>query len=330
MDIDFERSLRDTLRAIIADAASAQIVEALHDLGWWELVAETPTASALLYDELGKAARSTALIDQLAITHIAPEDPDCDVVIYPTPCSDSRPPGMLIDDEILLDGCALKEPGPDDRVVFGAAAAPGESPVIVVIPGVKAVHQFEAQQLDGLDSDGSWVRIRARMPRNTVEAGGRPESRIWSGVLTAARRAAATELTGLCRGAIDLAVAHVGTRSQFGRTIGSFQAVRHHLADAHVLTTGADALLDDAWRDPVADTTDLAFAYAGRAHRDVMAHCLQVCGAMGLSWEHDLHRYVRRGFALDTFFGPSDRIADQLGARHFAACRSVAQGGDEI
>jgi hypothetical protein len=329
MDIDFERSLRKTLQAIIADAASAQIVEALHDLGWWELVAETPTALALLYDELGKAARSTALIDQLAITQIAPEVADCDVIVYPTPFGDSRPPGRLTDDEIFLDGCALKEPGPDDRVVFGAAAGPGESLAIVVIPGLKAAHEFEAQQLDGLDTDGSWVRIRARMLRNKVEAGGRPDSGVWSGVLTAARRAAATELTGLSRGAIELAVAHVSTRSQFGRTIGSFQAVRHHLADAHVLTTGADALLDNAWRDPIAETTDLAFAYAGRAHRAVMSHCLQVCGAMGLSWEHDLHRYVRRGFALDTFFGPSNRVTDHLGGRHFAVCRSVAQGGDE-
>jgi hypothetical protein len=312
VDIEFERSLRSTLQAVTADAAPDQILYALQSLGWSELVSETPTAFALLYDELGKAAHSTSLIDQLVFSELPPALARCGVIAYPPPSRGHRPPCQLTDAEILVDGWALRTPNVDDRVLVAAASTHDGPPVPVELPPLKTLRGLEISPLKTFDTEDGWVRITGKTSRADTVL--HPGTATWPDVLNTARRAAATELAGLARGALALAVAHVNTRTQFGRTIGSFQAVRHRLADAHVLVAATDALLEEAWRDPSPENTNLAFAYAGRAHRDVLAHCIQVCGAMGLSWEHKLHRHLRRGYALEAFFGPAEEVTERLGA----------------
>jgi alkylation response protein AidB-like acyl-CoA dehydrogenase len=59
------------------------------------------------------------------------------------------------------------------------------------------------------------------------------------------------------------------------------------------------------------------------AHRLVGSHCLQVCGAMGLTWEHDLHRYLRRGYTLDAVFGTANAITECLGAQLIARAETA-------
>ena len=150
-----------------------------------------------------------------------------------------------------------------------------------------------------------------------------------NGVRTSARRAAATELAGLAHGALALAVGHVTARTQFGRPLGSFQAVRHRLADARTLAAGTDALLEDAWASGTAEDADLAFAYASQAHRLVGSHCLQVCGAMGLTWEHGLHRCLRRGYTLDAVFGDAEAMTERFGAQLIASTEPALTSSGE-
>jgi hypothetical protein len=319
VDNDFERSLRDTLRAVISESASDRIGKELDDLGWSELVSETPLAFSLLYDELGRAARSTALIDQLVLSELgSPLAGCCDAVVYQAPAQDLRPPAQCNVDGIIVDGWAMNPPDMDERLLIWSAKHSEQSPAAIAITTLRSAPGLDIRPANTLDSEGSWVRITGRVLHSEAETITDFHGQLRDGVRTSARRAAAAEMAGLAHGILGLAIEHVATRTQFGRPIGSFQAVRHRLADARTLAAGTDALLEDAWDTGSAESADLALAYAGHAHRLIGSHCLQVCGAMGLTWEHDLHRYLRRGYTLDAAFGPAARITEYFGAQLIA------------
>ncbi len=313
MDNDIEVALRGTLRAVIRQASVAELPTALNDLGWTELVQDTPSAFALLYDELGQAARSSRLIDLLALTGLQPAVA-ANAVLYPVPSRHPQPPAELHGDDVHIDGWALATPPAGTRLVTALLPSLGHVETTLATMPVQTSEALQVCHLDTLEVDGGWVRIAGTVPRSALDITPDPAGRGWRKALMAARLGAATELAGLGRGAIALAVTHVTERTQFGKPIGSFQAVRHRLAEAYAVLAAADALIDEAWSVRTAATIDLAFAYAGQAHREIGAHCLQVSGAMGLTWENNLHRFLRRGYTLDTFFGPSDAMIGGIGA----------------
>ena len=141
--------------------------------------------------------------------------------------------------------------------------------------------------------------------------------------------AAAAELVGLATRVLDIAVTHAGTREQFDRVIGSFQAVKHRLADCYVaierarsLTYAAAMLCTDASAD--ADARWRAAALAKAAATDAAvesAHAgVQVHGALGMTWEHDMHLYLRRAWQLAPLLGDAASLyraaaASLVGAR---------------
>ena len=130
----------------------------------------------------------------------------------------------------------------------------------------------------------------------------------------------AAELVGLARRMLDLAVAHVGERRQFGRPVGSFQAVKHHLAEARLqvhfaapaVAYAAHALaqrLGDASR-----SVSTAKWLAGRAAAVAGRAALQCHGAIGYTVEADLHLFLKRSWALARAWGDDDRHADRVAA----------------
>jgi alkylation response protein AidB-like acyl-CoA dehydrogenase len=135
----------------------------------------------------------------------------------------------------------------------------------------------------------------------------------------AAHRALAHDLTGAAQQMLDLAVAHACERVQFGRAIGSFQAVQHRLADTYVSVAGARVALEEAWTAPGSTTALLAKLWAGRAARTAARQSLQVLGGLGFTWEHPMHRYLRRVHVLDGLLGSSQQLARELGAEIRAA-----------
>jgi alkylation response protein AidB-like acyl-CoA dehydrogenase len=139
----------------------------------------------------------------------------------------------------------------------------------------------------------------------------------WNQAMAAAHRALATELVALAEQALRIAVEHVSARVQFGSAIGSFQSPRHALADASAVLAGARALLGESWQYGGRLSALAAKAAAGRAHRNVSDVALQVCGAIGLTAEHDLHRYVTRGFQVDALCGSHDQLDALLGEQLF-------------
>ena len=119
----------------------------------------------------------------------------------------------------------------------------------------------------------------------------------------------AVSTVGACRKILDMTVAHVKQRHQFGVPIGSFQAVKHKAADMYVAIERARALayfsaLTLAEEDPRAHTAALmAKAAAGECQTVVFGNGLQLWGAMGFTWENELQFYLKRAVAGDLLLG---------------------------
>jgi alkylation response protein AidB-like acyl-CoA dehydrogenase len=135
----------------------------------------------------------------------------------------------------------------------------------------------------------------------------------------------AAECCGLARALIDITVAYVLDRHQFGVAIGSFQAVKHQLADALMKVTFAEPLvaraawsLDTDDPDRIADVSAAKSAAADAA--DVASRvALQLHGAIGYTFEYDLQLWMKRVYALREQWGSAgehrNRIALKLGLR---------------
>ena len=119
----------------------------------------------------------------------------------------------------------------------------------------------------------------------------------------------AISTVGSCRHILDLVVAHVKQRVQFGVPIGSFQAVKHKAADMYVAIERARALayfsaLTIAEDDPRrGQAARMAKAAAGECQQVVFRNGLQLFGAMGFTWENELQIYLKRAKAGDMLLG---------------------------
>ncbi len=139
------------------------------------------------------------------------------------------------------------------------------------------------------------------------------------GALDVARVALCAEMVGGMQWILETSVDYAKTRQQFGKVIGSFQAVQHQCADMLLLTESArSATLYAAWAlthgDPgAALATSIAKAYCSDAYREVANRGVQVHGGIGFTWEHDLQLYYKRSKASETTFGDAtfhrERIA---------------------
>ena len=135
-------------------------------------------------------------------------------------------------------------------------------------------------------------------------------------VAAAAARAAlghAAELVGLGRRMLELTVGYVKQRQQFGAPVGSFQAVKHQLADAYLgLEFARPAVLAAAWalREGVdaGPAVDGAVVLAADAAHAMSRAAIQCHGAIGYTVEYELHRYAKRAWALAALATPGDRL----------------------
>jgi alkylation response protein AidB-like acyl-CoA dehydrogenase len=123
--------------------------------------------------------------------------------------------------------------------------------------------------------------------------------------------ALAAENVGIAQRAMEMAVSYAKDRKQFGRPIGSYQAVSHRCAQMLLEVEGARSLCYWAgWAlehdpDVAVRAASMAKAYAGDAGFRVAASALQVHGGIGFTWEHDLHFFLKRAKANAHAFGDS-------------------------
>ncbi len=121
---------------------------------------------------------------------------------------------------------------------------------------------------------------------------------------------------GLAEAALDSSVAYAKEREQFGKPIGSFQAVKHLCADmltlvevARAAVYAAGVVTDDPGIDDPVKAASVAKITADHAATRCGKQCIQVHGGMGYTWEVDAHLYLKRAWVLEQAFGDPDHHA---------------------
>jgi alkylation response protein AidB-like acyl-CoA dehydrogenase len=201
-----------------------------------------------------------------------------------------------------------------------AADAAGAA-VVVLLDGDEArlVETPEAETITAIDST-----------RRYASVGGEGEP-LGPGAAERVRAALAAEVVGLCQRALDMTLAYVKDRKQFGVPVGSFQAVSHRCAQMLLHTESARstayfaAWAADADPERLPEAAALAAAAAADAGREVTASAIQAHGGIGFTWEADVHWLYKRA-QLDTALLGGARRHRQALARMVAARVSVAAG----
>jgi alkylation response protein AidB-like acyl-CoA dehydrogenase len=135
-------------------------------------------------------------------------------------------------------------------------------------------------------------------------------------VLTAADTAGALDRM------LEMTVEYTRTRQAFGRAIGSFQAVKHQLADLSMLVQASKAVTQAAVEAIATEHHDaveiasIAKAFVSEQSQRVGQGCLQLHGGIGYAWEHDLHLYLRRVAANGVTYGSPREHRERIAARH--------------
>jgi hypothetical protein len=302
MDAEMEQAVRAAIGQAARESRDFSH-DRLEELGWEELLAEdAAVAVRVLFEEHGRHLLASPALD--SVVHGVLRGPwtwTTARIAYPLPGSDGAVDGADID--------GLMVAGIDEGVKHVLAPVPSEGEMRL---HVLAATDVQAEPVGGLDPDLSLWRVTASRG-SAREADGVVGA--WPEALAAARRALAHELVGLSRTMMSIVVEHVSTRHQFGRPLGANQAVAHRLADAQVDLTAAELLAEESWATPTAFAAAAAKAQADRAFESIGGGGQQVLGAIGYTWEHSWHRYLRRGLALSALLGSVDECEREVGRR---------------
>jgi alkylation response protein AidB-like acyl-CoA dehydrogenase len=360
---DFAGSLRSffdaeygnrRLRAVVDDGRP-------YDTGFWRTMVDDLDLPGLSVDETyggsgGSAVEMVVLLEQYgralvssplfatvglalpALTHVGTDDARAAwlpgiatgattatwAVLGPTGAPDLR--GASMQAMPVPGGWALS--GSRSWVLDGATAD-----VLVTVadtpagPGLFLVDMHGADGLtrtprDGLDPTLALADVAFRAtPAQLISGEDAPEQLIRA-LATAHIGLAALQL-GCLSATLDMAVSYAGTRVQFGRPIGGFQAIKHRCADVFIDTEttrwvvyyaaalAADPATTTAELDEAAHMTS---AYAAAASSRAVAHLLQVLGGIGYTWEHPGHLYFKRAAATGRLLGSSGHHLDAVSA----------------
>ena len=146
----------------------------------------------------------------------------------------------------------------------------------------------------------------------TLIASGQAASRALDAALAAGAGVLAAEQTGLAQRCLDMTVAYVKERKQFARPVGSFQGLKHRLADLWVSITQARAASRYAAACLATGSADakiavaLAKAYCSEVAVQAAQECVQMHGGIGFTWEHPAHLFLKRAKADSIAFGTAD------------------------
>ncbi|MEH0421303.1 acyl-CoA dehydrogenase family protein [Streptomyces sp. B21-083] len=270
-----QRLLRRTVREAIAKVRGrpeAQQWDTYLRLGWLEA---PPLELALILEELGYAADPTPFLA---------------TATWFAPLTGRLPTGS---GTAVFDGAGRYVLDADRADEVAVLTTGG----VVVVPGAR----LAAERVPALDPHLHLAHVDAGHADGAGD--------LVAEVPDLALLGLAATCVGACRRILDLVLDHVKQREQFGRPLGSFQAVKHKAADMHVAIERARALthfcaLTIAEDDPRrADAAHMAKAAAGECQRLVFRHGLQLFGAMGFTWENELQYYLKRAQACDLLLG---------------------------
>lgn len=184
-----------------------------------------------------------------------------------------------------------------------AAAAPGFT--VTGQPVLDETRSFATVMVEGVevDEDAVW------------RFDGDPEAAL--GALTErAALAVACDSLGVAQAMLDATVSYTGVRRQFGRSIGSFQAVKHACADMLVRISVARQLVNAAIATPTPLTVSMAKANATEAAVEVAGKAMQLHGGIGYTWESGVHVYLKRAALNRSLFGSPAEHRARISARY--------------
>jgi hypothetical protein len=153
--------------------------------------------------------------------------------------------------------------------------------------------------------------LAAVEPSETAELGADPGLADIAAILLAA------EQVGAASRCLDLTVQYTKDRVQFGRPIGSFQALKHRMADLYVAVQSAKAVVDEAVADPSPTLAALARLAASEAFSKVAGEAVQMHGGIAITWESDIQLYFKRAHNSAQLLGPPREQLRRLEAEVF-------------
>jgi alkylation response protein AidB-like acyl-CoA dehydrogenase len=198
-------------------------------------------------------------------------------------------------------------------------ARTGDVISLFVVPGDAS--GLTRTALPTLDQTRKLARLEfASVPATLVGSVG-DGATVLSHTLDVAAIAQAAEQLGGAQRALDMAVAYAKVRHQFGRPIGSFQAIKHRCADLlleveslrSAVQYAAAAVAEGSAETPV--VAALVKAYASDVYFHVAAENIQIHGGIGFTWEHDAHLYFKRAKASELFLGDASYHREHLATR---------------
>jgi alkylation response protein AidB-like acyl-CoA dehydrogenase len=189
-------------------------------------------------------------------------------------------------------------------------------------PGVFAVERgaagVEAARLDTLDLTRTLASVALREAPGARVGAGRDAAAWLSEVRDLALAALAAEQLGGAARCLDMSVGYAKVREQFGRPIGSFQAIKHKCANLLLdVECGRSAVYHASeavgGRQPDAPlAAAIAYIHCSQAFTRAAKECIQIHGGIGYTWEHDAHLYLRRAKSSQLLFGPPARQRTRL------------------
>jgi len=214
----------------------------------------------------------------------------------------------------VLDGHAA------DLVLAVAATETGQLSLFAVTATADGLTR---RPLPTLDQTRKLARLA--FDRTTARLIGEPGQgrAVLDRTLDVAAVALAAEQLGGAQRALDMAVEYAKVRQQFGRPIGSFQAIKHRCADLLLEVESLRSAVGYAAAAVAAGSTEvpvlasLLKAYASEVYSHVAGENIQIHGGIGFTWEHDAHLYLKRAKASELFLGDAsyhrERLATQIG-----------------
>ncbi|MCU1596066.1 MAG: Acyl-CoA dehydrogenase FadE34, partial [Frankiales bacterium] len=265
---------------------------------------------AIVVEELGAVVAPGPFLPTALVSAVLAENNGTDWI--PGLADGSTPAAVgLCGALVLRDGRVSGDAG----VVTGAATA--SLLLLLVGPDMVLVDASQAKVRTGPE------QLDRTRPSSRVELDGVLPLAVLSGAAASARRLsrglAAAEAAGIAHACTKAATEYAKLREQFGRPIGSFQAIKHAcatlLTDAELATATAwDAVLRPT-SDPAQErdlTAAMAFATAIPAAQRCAQGSIQIHGGIAFTWEHDAHLYLRRAAALAASFGSVDAALDEV------------------
>ncbi len=303
MDAESLELLRSSLARVLGETADAPLSMRLAALGWDDVVADDRVGALVALFEIKGALRSSAdALDTVMAPLLAVDGAVPDAVALPATLHPDERSVTVDRGRATGRGITMCRPG------SGAGVAARTADALVLV----AADACSFEPIGGIDPDlGLHAVIFDSVEVLASDTGSAADA--WSAAVATGRWCLGAELTGLARRVVADAVAYTKDRHQYGKAIGTFQALQHRLADAHAMGVGSGHLVAEAAVSGAAWDALVAKAYAGQAAEEACRQAQQSYGAIGFTWEHDLHRFIRRCYVLDAILGGWRTLESEIG-----------------